>query len=522
MKILFITESPEYLRFFDSTLELLLEQGHEIVLGVNEDKQKRQVRLERFGGGHPSLKIAGVVPLHEGLWGEIAKGLRGTVDYVRFLHPDYRNAPALRNRMKRKVLPVAFQPLSWMPPLPGPLLKGVLAFLSRCETAIPSSRHVLEFIDNVRPDVVLVSPLVDAASAQVDYVKAARDRGIPSGACIASWDNLTNKGLLRIKPDLVVVWNETQRSEAVRYHGVRRETVVATGAQGFDRWFERTPTTSRETFCARVGLPADRPFIVFTGSSAFVSEAKAEVAFVRRWLGALRASRDPRLAALGVMVRPHPYNFAAWASENLDEFGATTVWPRGAYSPIAEESRATYYDSLFHSAGVVGINTSAMVEAAIIGRPVFSMRTEEFRDTQEGTLHFHYLLVENGGCIRLAASIEEHLTQLAQALDEPNRYTDQTRAFVEVFVRPRGLGRPATPILAETIAGLAARGGREPWRAPWWTKPLRALVFGTALVTGSIARLSNRRWRGRMRKAASRRLGALRKQRRRFMKRLRA
>ena len=68
--------------------------------------------------------------------------------------------------------------------------------------------------------MVLVTPLVDIGSDQVEYIKASQALGIRSGLCVHSWDNLTNKGLIRIIPDRVFVWNETQRREAVTMHGV--------------------------------------------------------------------------------------------------------------------------------------------------------------------------------------------------------------------------------------------------------------------------------------------------------------
>ncbi|MCX6553015.1 MAG: hypothetical protein NTY02_18775, partial [Acidobacteria bacterium] len=129
--------------------------------------------------------------------------------------------------------------------------------------------------------------------------------------------------------------------------------------------------------------------------------------------------------------------------------------------------------------------------------------------------HFHYLLVENGGCISLAASMPEHLSQLAHALDAPAGNALQTRAFVERFVRPHGLERPATPILADAIVGLAAEGRRSPGRAPWWSGPLRVLVLSVSLVTGTVSRLSSARWRGRARKAVARSLEQARKRFRR-------
>ena len=87
--------------------------------------------------------------------------------------------------------------------------------------------------------MVIVSPLVDASSDQVDLVRASQAAGIPTVAAIASWDNLTNKGHMRVVPDLVTVWNEQQREEATTLHGVPGSGVAVTGAQLFDRWFER-------------------------------------------------------------------------------------------------------------------------------------------------------------------------------------------------------------------------------------------------------------------------------------------
>ena len=38
---------------------------------------------------------------------------------------------------------------------------------------------------------------------------------------------------------------------------------------------------------------------------------------------------------------------------------------------IGGVARADYFDSIYHCDGVVGVNTSAMVESGIIGRPVY-------------------------------------------------------------------------------------------------------------------------------------------------------
>src|SRR4029450_11684169 len=121
------------------------------------------------------------------------------------------------------------------------------------------------------PDVVLITPLVDLGSDQVEYVKAARAVGIRSALCVHSWDNLTNKGLIRVLPDRVYVWNEAQKREAVAMHRVRREGVGVTGAPLSARCSARRPSTPREEFCAKIGLSPDQPFFLYLCSSQFIA-----------------------------------------------------------------------------------------------------------------------------------------------------------------------------------------------------------------------------------------------------------
>ena len=477
MKILFVMDSPEYLRFYDSAIEELAARGHSVAIGINHNNVKKPVALGELQKYLGRVSVAGLVPKAGGRWGRIAYGLRGTMDFVRYLHPRLAAAPALRARMKRKVCPSAYQWLDVVPSLPPTAVRLAQRALMAAERAIPVSPRIAEFLRAESPDVLLVSPLVDAASAQVGWIKAARALGIRTGACIASWDNLTNKGLLRIEPDLVVVWNEAQRREAHEYHYIRPEKVAVTGAQLFDKWFVNSMTRDRASFCARVGLPDTRPFVLFTGSSSFISESNAEVAFVKRWIAAVRSSADPVLRGVNILVRPHPYNFHAWALQPLAGVPGVSVYPRSSYNAIDAENRADFFDSLYHCSAVVGINTSAMIEAAIIGRPVCSILADEFARTQEGTVHFHYLLPEHGGFVRIAASLDEHLAQLRDRLHEPEASRAETERFVSHFIRPHGLQRPATPIFADAIERLAAIPAPAVQRSPWWSVLARPLLL---------------------------------------------
>ena len=70
------------------------------------------------------------------------------------------------------------------------------------DRSIPRSAEIDRFIDEHRPDLLLVTPVVREGSPQSDYVRSARARGVRTVFCVASWDNLTNKGLIhdQIRP----------------------------------------------------------------------------------------------------------------------------------------------------------------------------------------------------------------------------------------------------------------------------------------------------------------------------------
>lgn len=125
-----------------------------------------------------------------------------------------------------------------------------------------------------------------------------------------------------------------------------------------------------------------------------------------------------------------------------------------------------------------------MIEAAIIGRPVLTVRAPEFVESQAGTLHFDHLRPEHGGFVGEATGLDEHVAQLTGAIADPGPWRERNRRFVGRFVRPRGLDRPCTPLLADAIERL---GGEE-------AAPRRARAGGVELVLGLlIRRLAGRR-----------------------------
>jgi hypothetical protein len=279
----------------------------------------------------------------------------------------------------------------------------------------------------------------------------------------------------------VLVWNEAQKQEAVALHGVPAERVLVTGAQAYDHWFATKPSLDRDGFCRQVGLDSARPILLYLCSSPFI--APYEVAFVRQWMGAIRHSGDPRLRSAGVLVRPHPQNARQWEGVELAaEFPDAAFWPKTGVNPIGGQARADYFDSMYHAEAVVGVNTSAMIESGIVGRPVYTIDVPEFASTQEGTLHFQHLKNVEGGLLHLAADLDVHVAQLSQLLTGQGTERQRARGFIQGFIRPHGLDVPATPRVVEEIERFAAGPGPAPQAASLVDRLTRASLVPAAVV----------------------------------------
>ncbi|HXG87665.1 MAG TPA: hypothetical protein VNJ02_04950 [Vicinamibacterales bacterium] len=486
MKVLFATSHFGFLRNFEAGLRALAERGHQIhLLADRRENMGGSTTVDLLTAAYPNITVGWGPPRKDWLWQPLTVNLRLCLDYWRYLQPRYANAHALRERAATQV-PAEAVRLTQIPVIGSrPMLAVYRAMIRRVERAAPIAPGVTELLEQERPDIVVVTPLLYFGSQQVDYVRAAKRLGIPTLLAVGSWDHLTTKGLIHEVPDRLTVWNEAQRAEAGELHGIASDRVTVTGSPAYDHWFVATPSMPRDEFCAHVGLPMDRPIVLYLCSSPFITPH--EVGFVRRWMIAVRASQSRTLATAAILVRPHPQNADQWRDVSLADLGPASIWPSAGANPVDAESRATYFNSMYYSAAVAGVNTSALIESGIVGRPVFSVQADEFAGTQEGTLHFQHLKNVNGGLLTMSGSLAEHEQQLAAFLDAPPPAEPPGRKFVEAFIRPHGLDQPAGPRLADAIEDIVRTVKPLPQRrrrsdAVWATllRPVATAAYAAA------------------------------------------
>ena len=472
MKVLFCAVHFAYYRNFESAIAELAERGHHIHLSADETESMGGLALvQRLAERYEHVSFGFAPSLDAEPWFRLARKIRSASDYVRFHDPEFasfrKTRLTLRDRIPRgvlRVLDAGVHRSRVARRLIGGLLRAV-------ERAMPISDACRAFIEEQDPDLVLVASVTAWRPPQIDHLRAARALGRRTAVSVFSWDHLSSKALLRTVPDRILLWNDTQKQEALEWHRMPAERVVVTGAQCYDQWFDRQPSRERASFCRAVGLSPEHPILLYVCS--VMTPDPRESAFVLRWIEAIRSSSDPRLRQAGILVRPHPERMEEWENVSLERFGNAALYGR---NPVTPDLQADYFDSLYHSHVVIGLVTSAFLEAAVVGRPVHTLLLPEFEMYQEGVQHFRYLLEVEGGLLEVTRSVPDHLAALASALARPVERDEQNKRFVRAFVRPRGLDVPATPAFVAAVEHVVADAGLPAEVGPAWHSVVQPLV----------------------------------------------
>src|SRR5262249_55190267 len=104
-KILFLMRHSGYIRNFESTLRMLCDRGHTVqlacqsaephaLLDPDDVAQQLSDEYQRFS------RVT--ITQREDAWGRVARDLRLSLDYLRYLTPTYRNTPKLLARARRE------------------------------------------------------------------------------------------------------------------------------------------------------------------------------------------------------------------------------------------------------------------------------------------------------------------------------------------------------------------------------------------------------------------------------------
>ena len=98
---------------------------------------------------------------------------------------------------------------------------------------------------------------------EIRLLRAAKRKKIKSLAVVPSWDNLTSKGVMGVKPDYLAVWNEIMVDEAVELHAFRKDRIFITGPLQFDNFFNPSYKMDEDLFRKKFNVRPNQRVSVF-------------------------------------------------------------------------------------------------------------------------------------------------------------------------------------------------------------------------------------------------------------------
>ena len=452
MNILFVIDNPAVCRSFEKTFRQLCALNHQVtVLCGQYDKPQTVDRALK--ACQDELSNFAALPMRRRQKWLRLSNVREMVDYANYLRP-LHPTPWESHRWRRQIM---FKPVSKAlkySKLANKIFaqQTFLRLLKWLARRIPPDPAILSWLEAHSPDVVVASPYIVPRTGEIDYIQAASVLQIPTVAIVLSLDNLTTKGTFHIIPDAVLVWNEALAEEATAFHDVPEDRISITGAPVFDFWFEMRPSLDFNSFAQKVGIDGRQPYILYLCSSKYISGDETD--FIQAFAAALRG--NPLTAHINVMVRPHPLNATIWegfADQNI------VIWPQNPVWVDTVQAKQDYYHSIFFSVAVVGVNTSAFLEAAISDKPCVTIRMAQYGFKQSEQGHFRHLL--NAGFLEVASGFPEAASVIAEIVVGNDMKKEHRHHFVRDFIRPCGLDRSASELLAKAIESVGMQRGKH-------------------------------------------------------------
>jgi hypothetical protein len=454
MKIALVLTKAMYYSFFDTVVRSLYEMGHDVYIvcrpGFESDGNK---------SGRALLKLMSDVnqaKLVDARFRE-KKALRTIVtrelaNYANFLRPGHPMPPTLpweNIYMRGRLHPKLYWAVKTRIGSAIFSTSFVRWLLRKVETFFQPEPRIIEWLNEYKPDVVVVFPYIWSSDLEIEYVKAAQHLSIPTIASVLSWDNLVSKGTYLVKPEWLFVWNTNLTEEAVKLHDFKRDAVFITGAPVFDPWFDLAPSHSREEFCRQCGVDPKKPYVLFLGSSKTITDLDVE--FIRALIA--RFEQMDAKNRPSIIIRPHPY--APFDMTTFENDWIKVFPPKGG-RPDMDETRQTYFDTLYHSSVVVGINTTGFLDAAIVDKPCVTLMDDQMRDGQGA--HFNYLI--EADYLEIAHNRSETFEIIDRIINGADEKMENRHKFVHQFIRPQGMDIPASEVMLKAI--LAVGHAREP------------------------------------------------------------
>lgn len=412
MKTVFITSfNPFVSRNILGTdvLKLLRQQNNlRVIIFVPDNKKK--YFIQNFGGGNV---IIGSVVLPKNSYKEII---------FRFISAHLVDTARIRIKIKefyakeRGLVKLALARIL--------LILGEIRFIKNIFQSIylffVNTGDVSGLFNMYKPDILFATDIFH--NADIYFLAEAKKLGVMSVGMVRSWDNITNKGLFRVKPDKLIVHNNIVREEAVKHESINSGDIFVSGLPQFDIYSEDI-VVSRDIFFKRIGLNPNKKTILVAPHGKRFHTTDWEL------LEILKKKLNSEFQCIVRFPPNDTVEFNGFVPDERffierpgQEFGINKFNER----EVKVSDSVTLANDLFHSDVVVNYGSTISIDAVAFDKPVVIVAFDgweklPYAQSVKKFLDYDHIknLTVTGFC-RIAHNESELIKQISSYLKDPS------------------------------------------------------------------------------------------------------
>lgn len=294
------------------------------------------------------------------------------------------------------------------------------------------------FFDQYKPDLVFATNPVHGTN--IALMKYARRVGIRLVGMMKTWDNLSSKGLLLVKPDVLIVPNRVVFNDALALGDMPKERLFDGGCPQYDDYFKPEFFMTREEICAELKADPAKPLLLYCMGGIMNQDDPSE-----HLLMLDKAIEDGRLPPATIVLRSHPkYDVRVL---QLDRFKHVSFYQPGQkVSDMVGEWELNDRDIqiLMNSVRWADVEYSTgstmTLESAIYDRPVVLIGFDGYTDrpyyqsVRHGLDVTHYRIVQETGGVWRVDSEAELIHATHAYIKDPSIHADGRKRLVADLV----------------------------------------------------------------------------------------
>ncbi len=300
-----------------------------------------------------------------------------------------------------------------------------------------------DYFEKYRPDLVFATDVFHVDDTY--FLAESKKRKTFTVGMVRSWDNITGKGLFRVKPDKLIVNNETIKKEAIKYEDISPKDIFVGGLPQFDYYVNYEPNLSRADFFKKIRLDPNKKTILFipVGRRFYDGEGKV-LAIIQE------AINDQVLVNVQVLVRFPPNDDVNLEGFKLDDNFSIDRPGKQFRSGVFRDQEMTaedmthLADSLYYSDVLVGYSSSMVIDGSVFEKPFVLVEgfdpdgPRPYEKSCVRFLDYHHVytyLVENGST-RLARSKEQMISDIKDYLNNPRLDSEGRQRLIKSQAEP--------------------------------------------------------------------------------------